>query len=641
MREGTREESDSSEIEDEDSYDAPWDSERYIEAFPRPAGIPINPHRAKTKFELLQEARTEAGQDEWAPFASKDEWELAMWLMKNVRQKSADEFLKLPITRDRTNLSFHSNYMFLKKVNALPTGPDWECKIVKMTGDQQGEDGKMMEEEMELWFCNPIDCMKELIGNPTFKYHISYTPEHVFTSNNGDNQVLDEMWMADWWWDTQNKLPDGATIAPIILASDKTQLSQFRGNKKAWPLDCYTDATCSLAGYWLFHYCMAQILTPLVKAGQDGIETVCADGFICLLYIILAAYIADYPEQCLVACCMENRCPHCLVDPSLRGSLLESLERDPPSILKLLDAHHHGVEPSEFDQHGIRPVYQPFWHDLPHCNIFRCLMPDLLHQLHKGVFKDHLVKWCTDLVGSTEIDVRFKAMSGHPGLRHFKKRDIIRLWTGTEHKEMEKVFLGILAGAPGTNSRILTIARALLNFIYYAQLQTHTTKTLNALQSCLETFHENKDVFVELGTHNHFNFPKLHSLLHYLASILSLGANDGYNSEVPEHLHIDLAKDAYCASNKRDYHEQMVLWLQRYKLDDSSPAVAPATTPIGTTTSAVPTATAATTITIATTTAATTITIATAITATTTVPTTTIAEVPAMETASLLTHHHS
>ncbi|KAF8871399.1 hypothetical protein BD779DRAFT_1385540, partial [Infundibulicybe gibba] len=161
------------------------------------------------------------------------------------------------------------------------------------------------------------------------------------------------MWTADWWWDTQNKLPDGATIAPIILASDKTQLSQFQGDKKAWlvyltigniskeirqcpsahatvllgylpvpKLDCYTDAACSLAGYRLFHYCMAQILAPLVKAGQDGIETVCADyadGFVRLLYIILAAYITDYPEQCLVACCMENRCPNCLVDPSLRG----------------------------------------------------------------------------------------------------------------------------------------------------------------------------------------------------------------------------------------------------------------------------------------------------------------------------------
>jgi hypothetical protein len=35
------------------------------------------------------------------------------------------------------------------------------------------------------------------------------------------------------------------------------------------------------------------------------------------------------------------------------------------------------------------------------------------------------------------------------------------------------------------------------------------------------------------------------------------------DTESPERLHIDYAKDAYRASNKRDYVEQMALWLQR------------------------------------------------------------------------------
>jgi hypothetical protein len=38
---------------------------------------------------------------------------------------------------------------------------------------------------------------------------------------------------------------------------------------------------------------------------------------------------------------------------------------------------------------------------------------------------------------------------------------------------------------------------------------------------------------------------------------------DSFNSELPEQLHIDFAKEAYRASNKRDYEEQMALWLQR------------------------------------------------------------------------------
>ena len=62
---------------------------------------------------------------------------------------------------------------------------------------------------------------------------------------------------------------------------------------------------------------------------------------------------------------------------------------------------------------------------------------------------------------------------------------------------------------------------------------------------------------------NYNNIPKLHAILHYVDCIRSLGSADGYNTESPERLHIDYAKDAYRASNKRDYVEQMAIWLQR------------------------------------------------------------------------------
>ncbi|RDB18459.1 hypothetical protein Hypma_000273 [Hypsizygus marmoreus] len=52
-------------------------------------------------------------------------------------------------------------------------------------------------------------------------------------------------------------------------------------------------------------------------------------------------------------------------------------------------------------------------------------------------------------------------------------------------------------------------------------------------------------------------------MLHYFDAIKSRGSADGYNSESPERLHIDYAKDAYRASNKRDYIIQMTVWLGR------------------------------------------------------------------------------
>ena len=327
-------------------------------------------------------------------------------------------------------------------------------------------------------------------------------------------------------------------------------------------LDCFKEATRSLAGYNLFHYGMSRILAKLVDAGSEGVEITCGDGFTRKFYLILAAYIADYPEQCLVACCMENRCPKCVTKPEERGDYVESLYRDPKTTLEVLEEHRRGGDPVKYDQYGIRAVYEPFWKNLPHTNIFQSFTPDLLHQLHKGVFKDHLVKWCTAVMGEAEVDARFKAMSSFPGLLHFRKGvSFVTQWTGTEHKEMEKVFLGVLAG--GVNSKVLTVARSLLDFIYISQYHLHTSKTLENLENCLKTFHDNKQIFVELGIRKQFNIPKLHSIQHYVESIKWLGSADGYNSESPEQLHIDYAKAAYRASNKRDYMEQMAIWLQR------------------------------------------------------------------------------
>ena len=43
-------------------------------------------------------------------------------------------------------------------------------------------------------------------------------------------------------------------------------------------------------------------------------------------------------------------------------------------------------------------VYQPFAYGFPHADIHELLSPDLLHQIIKGTFKDHLVTWVTDYI---------------------------------------------------------------------------------------------------------------------------------------------------------------------------------------------------------------------------------------------------
>jgi len=102
----------------------------------------------------------------------------------------------------------------------------------------------------------------------------------------------------------------------------------------------------------------------------------------------------------------------------------------------------------------------------------------------------------------------------------------------------------------------------LLDFLLIAQYGTHTTASIEGLEDCLATFHNFKAVFIDLGVWKNFNLPKLHSLGHYALSIRLFGMTDNYNTEQSERLHINLAKNAYCAMNWKDEYLQMTAWLE-------------------------------------------------------------------------------
>ncbi|KAH9929840.1 uncharacterized protein B0H18DRAFT_844151, partial [Fomitopsis serialis] len=146
-----------------------------------------------TLFEKWSEERRKLGVDEWAPFENEEEWELFSWLIKHVGQNDIDEFLKLSIIKNRCKLSATSKYKFFKQVDDLPTGVKWKCDDITVTGDRVGDDDKTMTEELELWIRDPVECIRELIGNPAFREYIAYAPERVFADEAGTNRIFDEM----------------------------------------------------------------------------------------------------------------------------------------------------------------------------------------------------------------------------------------------------------------------------------------------------------------------------------------------------------------------------------------------------------------------------------------------------------------
>lgn len=140
-----------------------------------------------------------------------------------MSQEKIDEFLQLPIvsfrsifvgvvanfplqTQNRIQPSFKNKYEFFKKIDQLPVGPDFTPKTVTITGDLLDQHGARMKEEVELWVRDPIECIRELLGNPMFREHTVYQPRRVYTSEARTSRVYDEMDTGDWWWDTQVRL---------------------------------------------------------------------------------------------------------------------------------------------------------------------------------------------------------------------------------------------------------------------------------------------------------------------------------------------------------------------------------------------------------------------------------------------------
>ncbi|KAK0485526.1 hypothetical protein EDD18DRAFT_1083189 [Armillaria luteobubalina] len=592
----------------EDEGDISKGPEQWVEDFPGPAGEPLHSRGSQeTTFQCLRHEKMEKGEEMWVPFESWDEWDLVQWLMKaGVSQSEMEKFLQLGVIKESLQPSFENKRKLFQHIDTLPTGPEWECEVFVLTGDEKDEDGKLRTEEVELWKRNPIECICELMGNSRFVQHMKYAPERVYTDESGQSRAYSEMSTADWWWATQvssiKLLPKGATIAAVILATDKTQLSQFSGDKQAWPvyltignidkdirqklsehatvligylpiskLECFNKKTQSTQSYQLFHTCMRSLLDPLVEAGKNGVKILCADGKTRMVYPLLAAYVADYPEQCLVGCCMENRCPKCLSKSDLLRNPVHSILRDPEKTIRILKQTADGHKPQAFTDQGLHPV-DPFWRKLPHCNIFNCFTPDILHQLHKGVFKDHVVSWATEVVHADkpkeELDCCFRAMTCHPSLRHFKKGiSLVSQWTGNKYKNMEKVFLSVLDGS--VQDEVVECVQSVLDFIYYAHFEEHTDESLSKLDEAWHTFHKKKAIFIDLDIQQHFNIPKVHSTMHYATMIRSYGMADSFNTEASEQLHIDFAKIAYNASNKRDYVKQMAIWLRRQEAVDN------------------------------------------------------------------------
>jgi len=310
-------------------------------------------------------------------------------------------------------------------------------------------------------------------------------------------------------------LPPESTLAPIIIATDKTQLTQFSGNKKAYPVyltlgnlpksirckpskhayiliaylsvdkikqDKLTNQEYRSRNQCLFHESMQLILLPLQDAGQNGVDMCSGDSAVHKVHLVLACYIADYPEQCLVTCAKYGTCPKCQVH---KDTLKDMNPSDPwsqhwtTSIIN--DAMSTSNTPSQF----YKKCMSIGWQDFPFTDIHKSMTPDVLHQLHQRVLK-HLISWCQCAMLQKELDWCICSLPPAYGVHHFKNGiSALSQISGSERKNMVKILLSCLRGA--LPKKGLLAVKSILDFIYLVQYSTHDNTTLQYMEDALST----------------------------------------------------------------------------------------------------------------------------------------------------------
>lgn len=206
-----------------------------------------------------------------------------------------------------------------------------------------------------------------------------------------------------------------------------------------------------------------------------------ADGHFQQTIYGLGPYIADYEEQVLLTCIVRGWCPRyvtfCLCSYlfSVASSLIyrcqarrENLDADALNRTRAFNEALFQESTPEimWEEYGvvgdlvvrfqlrhlinINQKCKPFTNDFPRADIHQLIAPDILHQLIKGCFKDHLVEWVTTYITTKhpkrvakgildEIDRRIAVIAPFTGLRRFPQGRGFKQWTGDDSKALMKV----------------------------------------------------------------------------------------------------------------------------------------------------------------------------------------------------------
>jgi hypothetical protein len=148
------------------------------------------------------------------PFASRDEWEFAAFLLRSdLSMASIDSLLSLNLVSSTCNFD-HTKYSYLcsaqvkslklsfgtaRKLRGLaellPKGPVWQCKVWKTVYPTK--------KKLTLFYRDPLECIQSILHNPLMKDHIKFKPLRIFESASRAMRIYTEWLSGNAAWSIQ------------------------------------------------------------------------------------------------------------------------------------------------------------------------------------------------------------------------------------------------------------------------------------------------------------------------------------------------------------------------------------------------------------------------------------------------------
>ena len=394
---------------------------------------------------------------------------------------------------------------------------------------------------------------------------------------------------------SQNQLPQGATIVPIILASNKTPVTRHTGALEMHPVfmtigniqsDIRMQATShawrciafipslefkvhsdfqTLLQSRVFHWSLDVVTASLKDVAKDGCELVDPSGRIRNCYTPLVAYIADLPEQLLVSCISKSASPVTTAELPQFGDSTAATPRTGEEILRLIEELCEKVDPWDIDAFQkaaklvkLLGVHKPFWRNWRFSDPSRFLTGEILHTGHKFFF-DHILKWCKIVAGSHTLDTHFSNLHQRVSFRHFSAGVSRQVqMTGRDHRDIERTVVPVLDGTGAVTDEFIRAIRAIVEFIYRAQDPVHTDSSIAAMDQALAEFHTWKHSIIALGarkgasgTINHFNIPKLELMMSFARQTKANGILIQFTADTTERLLIMHCKTPFQRTSRQ------------------------------------------------------------------------------------------